>query len=60
MAVVEAEFCFLEMEIESPSWDSLELREAVFGITPKGLNAIDVIVQVGEFVVAMTNLTKDP
>ena len=41
MAVIEPEFCFLEMQIERVFGHAIELHRVSFGITPKALNAVD-------------------
>jgi len=51
--VVEAEFTFLQVEVEHFRAQSLELSESVFGIAPEGLDTVDVVILPGELIVAM-------
>jgi len=53
LAVVEAEFCLLEVEMDGMFWDAVELDQAPFREAPEALDSLDAIRSVGEFVVGM-------
>ena len=53
--MVETELGFLEVEVEGPTGDSLELGEAMLGEGPEALDAVDVVRTNGELIVAMVN-----
>lgn len=55
MSVVESELGFFEVKVEGVPGDTFELSEPVFGEAPKGLDAIDVVVSIGELVFAMSD-----
>ena len=42
MAVIEPEFCFHQMQINRVFGHAIELHQALFGIIPKALNAVDM------------------
>ncbi len=48
--MVESELRFLEVEVEGVPGHSLELRQAVLGKTPEGLDAVDVVAAISELV----------
>ena len=45
--MIEAEFCFLQMERECALSHAVELSQAVFGIAPEAFDSVDVLK--GEF-----------
>ena len=42
MAMVEPEFCFLEVHVKGMLCHAVELSQAMLGIAPEGLNPIDM------------------
>ena len=50
VAVIEAKFCFFQMERKGAFAHAVKLRQAVLGKAPKALDAVDVIRPNGKFV----------
>ena len=55
MSVVESELRFFEVKVEGVPRHTFELSEPVFGEAPEGLDAIDMVVSIGELVFAMSD-----
>lgn len=53
MSVIEAEFAFLQVEIEHLGTQSFELGKPMLGEAPEGLDAVDVIPFPGELIFTM-------
>jgi hypothetical protein len=53
--MVESELRFFEVKVEGVPRHTFELSQPVFGETPKGLNSIDVVAAVSEFIFTVTN-----
>ena len=53
--MVESELRFLEVEVERVPGHPFELRQAVLGETPKGLDAVDVVAAISELVFTVTH-----
>ena len=51
--MVEAEFCFFQMEREGAFSHSMKLGQALFGVAPEALDSVDVIRSQRKFVFAM-------
>lgn len=50
MAVVKPEFRLFQMQIKQLFRDTVKLRQASFGITPKRLNTVNVLLPSGKFI----------
>ena len=55
MAVVEAELALLQVQIEGGLGHPVELGQASFGEAPEALDAVDVVVALGEMIAAVAN-----
>jgi len=53
--MVESELRFFEVKVEGVPRHTFELRQAVFGKTPKGLYSVDVVTAIGELVFTVTH-----
>jgi len=55
MSMVEPELALFQMQAEGMFGNAVELRQPAFGKAPERLNAIDVMLSSGEFVVAVAD-----
>jgi hypothetical protein len=55
VSVVESELRFFEVKVEGVPRHTFELGEAVFGEAPEGLDSVDVVTAIGEFIFTMSN-----
>jgi hypothetical protein len=53
--VIEAEFGFFQREGKGALADAMELGEAVLGVAPKALDAVDMVGPESELVVAVVD-----
>ena len=55
MSVVESELRFLEVKVEGVLRHTFESGEVMFGEAPEGLDSVDVVAAVSEFIFTVTN-----
>src|ERR1039458_4736508 len=55
VAVIEAELCLFEMEIEGMFGDAVELEQASFGEAPEAFDAIDMMRSACELIVSVAD-----
>ena len=53
VSVIEADFCFLQMQVEGVFGNAAEPCQALFGQTPEALDAVDVVDLAGELIVSV-------
>ena len=55
MPVVKAELGFFQVQFEGLGGYAVELCQAAFGIAPKRLNTVDMVLAPGELIVAVVD-----